>query len=106
MTHDPKLVEAVARGLCCAWQIKTTGVENPETTADWWQSWLPEATAALATIEAQGWVVVPVECTRGMMRAFWLAGPYPEKPFREGYIAMVAARPGATPQESTPCSAS
>lgn len=41
----------------------------------------------------EGWQLVPKEPTREMMRAFWLAGPYPQEPWIEGYKAMLAAAP-------------
>lgn len=41
----------------------------------------------------EGWQLVPKEPTREMMRAFWLAGPYPQEPWAKGYKAMLAAAP-------------
>jgi hypothetical protein len=41
----------------------------------------------------QGWVLVPVDCTVQMMKAFWKAGPFPEKGFMAGWHAALAAAP-------------
>lgn len=55
----------------------------------------------LARMCGPGEVVVPVVPTISMMHAFYRAGPYPEKPFVDGYAAMLAARvPDA---KLTPC---
>jgi hypothetical protein len=40
-----------------------------------------------------GYALVPKVPTKEMMRAFWLAGPYPAKPWAAGYASMLAAAP-------------
>lgn len=52
-----------------------------------------EAKLAAAQSCPEGWVCVPEEPTKEMMRAFWLKGPYPANPFTLGYKAMLASRP-------------
>jgi hypothetical protein len=58
---------------------------------------LGEAADAIATLSQPealpGWRLVPIEPTVGMLHAFWLAGPFPEKPWIDGYRAMLAATP-------------
>ena len=49
--------------------------------------------ALLAAMPGLGLKVVPVEATAKMMREFWLAGPFPAKPWKDGYAAMLAAAP-------------
>ena len=51
-------------------------------------------TAYLAALEAEGFVVVPVEPTEAMMQAGWIAsGPHPEECPDDIYRTMIAARP-------------
>jgi len=73
MTHDPALVEAVARGLCNrrkpkpsdpamdAWGLLTDWATTSCSALMERNDFLSDATAALDAIEAQGWVVLPVE---------------------------------------------
>lgn len=49
-----------------------------------------------------GWKLVPDEPTAAMMRAFWLAGPYPERPWRDGYKAILEGAPLLTASSDQP----
>ena len=76
MSDRDKLIEAMARGMC-----KRNWPSGTERDYDMmWEGWVADAQAALAAIEVNGFVVVPVEPTEAMkIAAFEAAGPHTEE---------------------------
>ena len=107
MTPRETVIEAAAKAICATFRMPS----NKHTDCfSWdglflWDDLLEEernafrATARthldaiLAALPGLGLKVVPVEATAKMMREFWLAGPFPAKPWKDGYAAMLAAAP-------------
>lgn len=69
-----------------------TGMEWANVHADF-----PDraANAIIAALKANGLTVVSTEGTKEMCKAFILAGPYPAKPWMDGWKAALAASPYA-----------
>ena len=51
------LIEAVARAICRQNLLSTRQPDDDATMATYWPSFVPEARAALAAIEAAGYVI-------------------------------------------------
>ena len=104
MTPRETVIEAITRAL--VWNAWPTPEDKfdcdffdlmKKANPEWWAINQQDATTALnallAALPALGLKVVPVEATAKMMREFWLAGPFPAKPWKDGYAAMLAAAP-------------
>jgi len=107
---DEKLIEAMARA---AFERRHKGARNCYAWDDFWEEneyqrthYMNEAQAALAAIEAAGFMVVPVEPTEAMVHqggsAFDHPSLYMGGPSHTGkrkadaiYRAMIAAAPNA-----------
>jgi hypothetical protein len=75
----PSLTEAVARAICAKYEGDPV---NGDDVAKFWPGWVDEAQAALAAIEAAGFVILKIEEHKY---------PAPE----EMDALFAAARPGA-----------
>jgi len=103
MTHDPKLVEAVARRLCVVRGIdpdRPVLIDGHIRTLAW--EFQEDATAALDAIEAQGWVVVPREALEQAMRGFEMVQPTLERLVSGELIAVPASHPSMPIRNDNP----
>lgn len=82
MSDADKLIEAVAKAVCVQNLVSTRQPQDAATIDAYWRSFVPEARAALAAVEAAGWVLVPVEPTIKMCDA---AMELSENPSRTGW---------------------
>ena len=83
-----ELIEAVARAICRQHLLVTRQPDDDKTVAAYLASFVREARAAIAAIEASGFVVVPLQATPEMLNA--------GRMFQPSYAAMLSARPKVT----------